>query len=63
LIQNIHRVPIEFPKLFSGIGIGTLHFLLVINLKPKKERRLKWIKEKQNRVKTIIDIFFIKKFM
>jgi len=39
LIQNIHGVPIEFPKLGSGIALGTLHLSLVISQnKSKKER-------------------------
>ena len=37
VIQNIRRVSIEFPKLGSGIGLGTLHLSLVIN--PKQKRK------------------------
>jgi hypothetical protein len=49
VIQNIHRVPIEFPKLSSGIGFRTLHFLLVISQSKIKKGKIKWIKENRTR--------------
>ena len=49
VIQNIHRVPIEFPKLSLGNRIQNTSFLTRDKSKTTKKGKLKWIKENRTR--------------
>ena len=53
VIQSMHRVPIEFPKLRSEIGFRTLHFLLVIPQSKIKKGKNKMDKRKQDEEKQL----------